>query len=93
MNREEMLFEIERLESRKLACASEMSASDAYASKCSKLGISFAETYPDELERYRAANAEYNECDARIQELKSQLPELIPEEGAHIPVDGVESNE
>ena len=82
MEREEILFEIERLESRKLACASEMAASDAHAAKCGKLGISFGETYPDELAAYQAANAEWHECEERIQELKRELPDDEPVEGA-----------
>lgn len=87
MKREDILFEIQRLESRKLACASEMAASDAHAAKCIKLGIPFGELYPDELAAYQSANAEWNECDKRIQELKEQLPDE-PVEGVIEPESG-----
>lgn len=80
MNRNEIALEIQRLESRKLACSAEMRSSDAYAAKCLKLGVSFAEAYPDELARYRAANDEYNKADDQIAELREQLSKM-PEEG------------
>lgn len=80
MNRNEIALEIARLESRKLACLGEMRASDPHAAKCQKLGLSFADEYPDEFARYRAANAEYHEADDRIAELREQLSKM-PEEG------------
>ena len=52
-----------------------MAKSDARASKCSKLGLSFAETYPDDLAEYQAANASFNENEATIEHLRQQLSE------------------
>lgn len=46
-----------------------MAASDKYASKCYKLGISFAETYPDKYAEYVAANEEYNANEIAMQPL------------------------
>lgn len=37
-----------------------MSESDKYAAKCYKLGLSFAETYPEMYNAYISANEEYN---------------------------------
>lgn len=51
---------INELEARQLALSNIMASSDAHASKCTKLGLSFAETYPDDLAAYEAAREEYN---------------------------------
>lgn len=37
-----------------------MAESDAKASKCAKLGLIFADTYPQEYQAYLKANEEYN---------------------------------
>ena len=36
-----------------------MAKSDAHASKCVKLGLIFADEYPDEFCEYKSARAEY----------------------------------
>ena len=47
-----------------------MSKSDAHASKCSKLNISFKDEYPTEYDEYVAAREQYNVNEAEIQKLK-----------------------
>lgn len=75
---------INELESRQLELLGQMSASDAHASKCAKLGVSFAEEYPDELAAYIAANKEYNENEAILAELYEQLKNEKPEDHAEL---------
>lgn len=65
--------ELSRLESRQLELLAEMASSDAHAAKCAKLGLSFAETYPHDLEQYKAAVSEYNENETRIAELRQEI--------------------
>ena len=48
-----------------------MSKSDAHASKCSKLNISFKDEYPTEYDEYVAAREQYNTNQERIAELES----------------------
>ncbi len=64
---------INALESRQLELQAVMSKSDAHASKCIKLGLSFSETYPDELTAYEAAREEYNENETELAALYGQL--------------------
>ena len=45
--------------------------SDTHASKCSKLGLTFAEEYPVEYAEYCSAREQYNVNEKRIEELKS----------------------
>lgn len=52
-----------------------MASSDAYASKCLKLGLPFKETYPTKYEEYVKANEEYN---------KNQLDMIPLQEEARI---------
>lgn len=61
------------LESRQLELQRIMSSSDAHASKCPKLGLSFAETYPEELSAYVDARNEYNLNEVQIEELKAAI--------------------
>ena len=65
--------QLNALEARQNDLRLAMAKSDAHAAKCSKLGLSFAETYPDELEEYQAANAEFNENESIIAEVREQL--------------------
>ena len=67
------------LESRQLQLLKIMADSDAHASKCVKLGISFQESYPDDYAAYVAARDEYN----RNEEELANLPddEILNEEG------------
>lgn len=65
--------QISALESRQLELLAIMASSDAHASKCIKLGKKFSTQYPEEYEAYQAANAEYNENEVTIAELRAQL--------------------
>lgn len=73
---------INELEARQLVLSNTMASSDAHASKCTKLGLSFAETYPDDLAEYEAAREEYNENETSLESLYVQLEEesLVAEE-------------
>lgn len=84
-NRESIVRRIDELESENLGLLATMKKSDAHAEKCSKLGLSFAETYPEDLAEYRAANAKYNENEAAIENLKQELADL-PEEESPEPI-------
>lgn len=52
--------EINALEHRQLELRATMQKSDEHALKCSKSGLSFKETYPDDWTSYEAAREEYN---------------------------------
>lgn len=65
--------QINALEARQNDLRLAMSKSDAHAAKCSKLGLPFAETYPDDLAEYQAANTEFNENEATLAALREQL--------------------
>lgn len=69
----EIQLQINALEARQNDLRLIMAKSDAHAAKCSKLGLSFAETYPAELEEYQAANVEFNENEERHAFLCEQL--------------------
>ena len=62
---------IARIQERLLELASIMSNSDAHASKCTKLGISFKDTYPDEYDEYTQAREDYNRLESEIITLES----------------------
>lgn len=64
--------QIDALEARQTELTRIMSSSDAHAAKCAKLGLSFAETYPDDLAIYREANAEYNQNEVELADLYAQ---------------------
>ena len=86
--RESIVRRIDELESENLGHLATMEKSDAHAKKCLKLGLSFAETYPEDLAEYNPANAKYNENEAEINRLRAELaampeeefPEPVPEE-------------
>lgn len=79
MTREEFIEKIESLKGAQLALQGVMAASDKYAAKCLKMGLTFSEAYPEEYSRYTAANAEYNENEQTISALEAQLSGM-PEE-------------
>ena len=79
MTREELIEKIESLKGAQLALQGIMAASDKYAAKCLKIGLTFSEAYPEEYSRYTAANAEYNENEGVISALEAQLAGM-PEE-------------
>ena len=59
------------IQERLLELASIMSKSDAHASKCTKLGISFKDTYPDEYNEYVKAREDYNNLEKDLVTLES----------------------
>lgn len=73
--------EINAKESHQLELLKVMSDSDAHASKCTKLGLNFAETYPDDLAAYVAAREQYNAVEQALIELYNELEEARREEG------------
>lgn len=54
-----------------LSLLSIMAKSDAHASKCAKLGLVFADEYPEEYHEYCSAREQYNVNQERIAELES----------------------
>ncbi len=88
-NRESIVRRIDELESENLGHLATMAKSDAHAAKCSKLGVSFAETYPEDLAEYRNASELYNENEKSIEALKKELDDL-PEEAAPVPEEEAE---
>lgn len=64
--------QIATLESRQLELLKTMRQSDAHASKCTKLGKSFADEYPEEHAAYAAANDEYNNNETALYALYNE---------------------
>ena len=60
-----------RIQERLLELASIMSKSDAHASKCTKLGVSFKDMYPNEYNEYTQAREDYNSLENEIITLES----------------------
>ena len=71
MTRAEKEKRMARIQERLLELASIMSKSDAHASKCTKLGISFKDEYPDEYNEYTQAREDYNSLENEIIALES----------------------
>lgn len=80
--------QIATLESRQLELLKAMRQSDAHASKCTKLGKSFAEEYPEDFAGYEAARAEYNDNEGRLAELRAALEEERAAEDAAVRPEG-----
>ena len=83
MKREERDELLRQANEQQLELLSVMANSDAHASKCAKLGLTFAEEYPEEYEEYCSAREQYNANQERIAELESACIEeeiRIPEE-------------
>ena len=74
--------QINALESRQLSLLGVMGRSDAHAAKCVKLGVSFAENYPDDLAAYNAANEEYNRNEETLAALYGKRAGEIEAEAA-----------
>lgn len=72
--------QINILESRQLELRAIMAQSDGRASKCSKQGIFFEHTYPEDYARYQAANTEYNKNEQTLAELKAKRAEELAAE-------------
>ena len=71
MTKAEKEERLTRIQERLLELASIMSKSDAHASKCTKLGISFQDTYPNEYDEYTQAREDYNQLEKEIATLES----------------------
>ena len=73
-----------RIQERLLELASIMSKSDAHASKCVKLGLSYKDTYPNEYNEYTQAREDYNSLENEIIALDSVKveDEIIDEQRA-----------
>lgn len=56
-----------------------MENSDAYASKCVKMGLVFETTYPELYAQYIAANEEYNANEKEMAPLLAERQRLIEE--------------
>ena len=63
MTREEKEERMARIQERLLELASIMSKSDAHASKCIKLGLSYKDNYPNEYDEYTQAREDYNQLE------------------------------
>ena len=71
MTREEKEERMARIQEQLLELASIMSKSDAHASKCTKLGVSFKDMYPNEYNEYTQAREDYNSLENEIITLES----------------------
>ena len=73
-----------RIQERLLELASIMSKSDAHASKCTKLGVSYKDTYPNEYKEYTQAREDYNKLEKELAALESAEveEEIIDEQQA-----------
>ena len=60
-----------RIQERLLELASIMSKSDAHASKCVKLGLSYKDNYPNEFNEYTKAREDYNNLEKDLTALES----------------------
>ena len=71
MTRAEKEERMARIQEQLLELASIMSKSDAHASKCVKLGLSYKDNYPDEYNEYTQAREEYNSLENELAALES----------------------
>ena len=71
MTRAEKEERMARIQERLLELASIMSKSDAHASKCVKLGLSYKDTYPNEYNEYVKAREDYNNLEKELATLES----------------------
>ena len=81
MTREEKEERMARIQERLFELASIMSKSDAHASKCTKLGISYKDNYPNEYDEYTQAREDYNQLEKELVALESvEVEEEISDE-------------
>ena len=81
MTREEKEERMARIKERMLELASIMSKSDAHASKCVKLGLSYKDNYPNEYKEYTQAREDYNQLEKDLAALESvEVEEEIGDE-------------
>ena len=71
MKRQERDELLRKANEQQLNLLSVMAKSDAHASKCAKLGLIFADEYPEEYAEYCSAREQYNANQDRIAELES----------------------
>ena len=71
MKREEREELLRQANEQQLELLSVMAKSDAHASKCAKLGLVFADEYPEEYQEYCSAREQYNANQERIAELEA----------------------
>ena len=71
MKRDERDDLLRQANEQQLNLLSVMAKSDAHASKCAKLGLVFADEYPEEYAEYCSAREQYNANQERIAELES----------------------
>ena len=71
MKREEREELLRKANEQQLELLSVMAKSDAHASKCAKLNLTFSEEYPEEYAEYCSARERYNANQERIAELES----------------------
>lgn len=75
MTREEINEELRVLNEDQLRQSSIIKTSDVHACKCTKTGVSFQETYPEEFAEYSAALDKFHKNEARIAELNAIEPD------------------
>ena len=81
MTRTEKEERMARIQERLFELASIMSKSDAHASKCTKLGISYKDNYPNEYKEYIKAREDYNKLEKELVTLESvEVEEEISDE-------------
>ena len=69
------------IQERLLELASIMSRSDAHASKCVKLELSYKDTYPNEYKEYMQAREDYNQLEKDLAALESiEVEEEVSDE-------------
>ena len=83
MKRDERDELLRQASEQQLNLLSVMAKSDAHASKCAKLGLVFADEYPEEYQEYCSAREQYNANQERIAELEA----ACIEEEEHVPFD------
>ena len=71
MKRDERDELLRQASEQQLNLLSVMAKSDAHASKCAKLGLVFADEYPEEYQEYCSAREQYNANQERIAELEA----------------------
>ena len=71
MTRTEKKERMARIQEQLLELASIMSKSDAHASKCVKLELSYKDTYPNEYNEYVKAREDYNQLEKDLATLES----------------------
>ena len=71
MTRAEKEERMARIQEQLLGLASIMSKSDAHASKCVKLRLSYKDTYPNEYNEYIKAREDYNQLEKDLATIES----------------------